>query len=104
MKVFRKRIFCADEGISEAECDKIRTWPSECDGAECIASGVSGEMLGKNGSLYSCNDAWCEEVCDKPLVLKLYFSPERNMTFTEHEVNPDVGFVTGKYYRFIGRV
>jgi hypothetical protein len=61
MKVFRKRIFCAGKGISEAECDKSRTWPSECDGAECT---VSGKMLGKNGSLYLCNDEWCEEVCD----------------------------------------
>jgi hypothetical protein len=25
------------------------------------------------------------------------------MTFTENDVNPDVGFVTGKYYRFIGK-
>lgn len=39
----------------------------------------------------------------KPLVLKLFFSPERNMTFTEHDINPEVGFVTGKYYRFIGK-
>ena len=39
-------------------------------------------------------EVYFKEVAEhKPLVLNLYFSPEHNMTFTEHPVNPEVGFV-----------
>jgi len=69
--------------------------------SECAASGACyGRVPCTSHERTTRCEVYLKEVKEhKPLVLNLFFSPERNMTFTEHPVNPEVGFEIGKYYR-----
>lgn len=83
---------CASYARPDTEGVYYKEIPAPSTSSDCIVRQQEEGRLARFGKVQT-----------KPLVLKLFFSPERNMTFTEHDINPDVGFVTGKYYRFIGK-